>query len=48
MYKYLGHCINDELSDDDDMTRQRNKICTGECIDHKVLHVYRKCKNCSV
>ena len=21
-----GHCINDELSDDDDMTRQRNKI----------------------
>ena len=26
MYKYLGHCINDELSDDDDMTRQRNKI----------------------
>ena len=26
MYKYLGHCINDELSDDDDMTRQHNKI----------------------
>ena len=26
MYKYLGHCINDELSDDDDMTRQRNRI----------------------
>ena len=26
MYEYLGHCINDELSDDDDMTRQRNKI----------------------
>ena len=26
MYKYLGHCINDELSDDDDTTRQRNKI----------------------
>ena len=26
MYKYLGHCINDELSDDDDMTRQRNKV----------------------
>ena len=26
MYKYLGHCINDELSDDDDMPRQRNKI----------------------
>ena len=26
MYKYLGHCINDELSDDDDMTRQCNKI----------------------
>ena len=21
MYKYIGHCINDELSDDDDMTR---------------------------
>ena len=26
MHKYIGHCINDELSDDDDMTRQRNKI----------------------
>ena len=26
MYKYLGHCINDELSDDDDMKIQRNKI----------------------
>ena len=26
MYKYLGRCINDELSDDDDMTRKRNKI----------------------
>ena len=26
MYKYLGHCINDEMSDDDDMTRQRNKV----------------------
>ena len=26
MYTYLGNCINDELSDDDDMTRQRNKI----------------------
>ena len=25
-YKYLGHCINDELSDDDDMTRRRNKV----------------------
>ena len=23
---YLGHCINDELSDDDDMTRKRNKV----------------------
>ena len=45
-YKYLGHCINDELSDDDDMTRQRNKV--GECIDQKVLHVYRKCRNASV
>ena len=27
MYKYLSHCINDDLSDDDDdMTRQRNKV----------------------
>ena len=26
MYTYIGHCINVELSDDDDMTRQRNKI----------------------
>ena len=47
MYNYLGHCINDELSDENDMMRQRN-ICRGECIDQKVLHVYRKCKNCSV
>ena len=29
MYKYLGHCINDELSDDDNMTRQRNKMHRG-------------------
>ena len=26
MYIYLGHCLNDELSDDDDMTRQRSKV----------------------
>ena len=26
-YKYIGNCINDELSDDDDMTRERNKLC---------------------
>ena len=26
MYKYLGHCISDELSDDDDMTRQGTKV----------------------
>ena len=26
-YKYIGHCINDEKSDDDDMARQRNKLC---------------------
>ena len=25
-YKYLGHCISDDLSDDDDMTRQYRKI----------------------
>ena len=50
MYTYLGHCINDELSDDDDMTRQhtRHMHVTWACIDQKVLHVHRKCKNCSV
>ena len=26
MYTYLSHCINDELSDDDDMTRQHNMV----------------------
>ena len=26
MYKYIGHCINDELSDDNAMTRQRRKV----------------------
>ena len=25
-YKYLGHCINDDLSDDDDMARQYRQI----------------------
>ena len=25
-YKCLGHCINDELSDDDATTRQRNEV----------------------
>ena len=25
-YKYLGHCISDDLSDDDDMTRQYRQI----------------------
>ena len=24
--KYLGHCINDKLIDDDDMVRQRKQI----------------------
>ena len=24
--KYLGHCINDKLIDDDDMARQRKQI----------------------
>ena len=38
MYKYIGHCINDELSDDYDMTRQRNlylyntnSVCVSVC-----------------
>ena len=25
-YKYLGHCISDDLSDDDDMARQYRQI----------------------
>ena len=25
--KYLGHCINDKLIDDDDVARQRKQIC---------------------
>ena len=29
--KYLGHCINDKLNDDDDMARQRKQIiCPGK------------------
>ena len=44
--KYLGHCINDKLIDDDDMARQRNQIiCSGQCIGTKVLYLYRNCQN---
>ena len=25
-YNYVGHCIDNELSDDDDMTTQCNKV----------------------
>ena len=28
--KYLGHCINDKLIDDDGMVRQRKQICSGK------------------
>ena len=44
--KYLGHCINDKLTDDDDMARQRKQIiCSGQCIITKVLYVYRNGQN---
>ena len=48
--KYLGHCINDKLIDDDDMARQRKQIiiCSGQCIGTKVLYVYRNCQNSPV
>ena len=49
MYKYLGHCINDELSDDDDMTRQRNKIyAQGNALIRKFYMCTENVKNCSV
>ena len=41
MYKYLGNCINDELSDDDGMTRQRNKIYA------QLNALIRKCYMCT-
>ena len=44
--KYLGHCINDKLINDDNMARQRKQIlCSGQCIGTKVLYVYRNCQN---
>ena len=47
--KYVGHCINDKLNDDDDMARQRNQIiCPGECIDQKVLYVFGNSQNIPV
>ncbi len=44
--KYLGHCINDKLIDDDDMARQRKR--SGQCIGTKVLYVYRNRQNVPV
>ena len=47
--KYLGHCINDKLNDDDDMARQRKQIiCPGKCIDQKVLYVFGNSQNIPV
>ena len=47
--KYLGHCINDKLNDDDDMARQRKQIiCPGKCIDQKVLYVFGNSTNIPV
>ena len=49
--KYLGHCINDELIEDDDMARQRKHIhctCSGQCIGTKVLYVFRNRQNVPV
>ena len=47
MYKYLGHCINDELSDEDDTTRQRNKIyAQGNALIRKFHMCTEKCKHC--
>ena len=44
--KYLGHCINDKLIDDDDMARQRKQIyAQGNAFGTKVLYVYRNCQN---
>ena len=31
-YKYLGHCITDDLSDDDDINRQRTTLFVQEII----------------
>ena len=39
--KYLGHCINDALNDNDYMARQcKQNVCTGQCTDQEILHVY--------
>ena len=46
--KYLGHCVNNNLIDDDDMARQRKQICSGQCIGTNVLHVYRNRQNVPV
>ena len=43
--KYLGHCINDKLIDDDDMARQRKQIyAQGNALVRK-FYVYRNCQN---
>ena len=44
-YKYLGHCINDKLIDDDDMARQRKQIyAQGNALVRK-FYVYRNRQN---
>ena len=40
--KYLGHCINDKLSDDDDMARQRKQMyAQGNALVRKLICVQK-------
>ncbi len=44
--KYLGHIIDNEMSDDDDMYRQLSKvICSSKYVDDKMLYVFRSSKD---
>ena len=36
--KCLGHIINNNLTDDDDIARQKKMyLCTGKCVSQKIL-----------
>ncbi len=40
-YKYLGHCISDDISDDDDMARQYRQIyAQGNALDSLLRNVF--------
>ena len=43
-YKYLGHYITDDLSDDDDINRQRRTLF----VQGNIRHILRKFNMCSL